>query len=67
MLVVCRWYFRISILIWALKKRRGNIVVADMVADMLADMLADTEVNKVADIAADKKNTENQYTIDALG
>ena len=31
-------------------------MVADMVADMLADMLADTEVNKVADIAADKKN-----------
>ena len=64
MLVVCRWYFRISILIWALKKRRGNIVVADMVADMAADMVADTEVdmvadmevNKVDDIAADKKN-----------
>ena len=30
-------------------------MVADMVSDMLADMLADTEVNKVADIAADKK------------
>ena len=38
--------------LWALTKRQDNIVVADIVAHNVVDM----EVDKVADIAADKKN-----------
>ena len=37
--------------LWALTKRQDNIVVADIVAHNVVDM----EVDKVADIAADKK------------
>ena len=43
--------------LWALTKRRDNIVLADMVADMVADIeedkVADMEVNMVADINID--------------
>ena len=51
--------------LWALTKRRDNIVLADMVADMVADieedkvadikvdMVADMEVDTVADINID--------------
>ena len=46
--------------LWALIKRRDDIVLADMVADMAADrevhIVADMEVDKVADMAPTEKN-----------
>ena len=49
--------------LWALTKRRDNIVLADMVADMevdkVADMVADMEVDKVADKKKKRKRVAN--------
>ena len=41
--------------LWALTKRRDDIVVDNMVADMEVHMVADMEVDRVADMAAEKK------------
>ena len=40
--------------LWALTKRRDNIVVADMVAYMNVDMVTEMEVDMVADMDVDK-------------
>ena len=42
--------------LWALTKRRDDIVVADMEVDMVTDMEMDKVANMVDDRAADKKN-----------
>ena len=41
--------------LWALTKRRDDIVVADMELDMVADMEVDKVYDKVADMVADKE------------
>ena len=50
--------------LWALTKRRDDIVVADMVPDMVADMeldmVADIEVDKVANVVANKEEKKKR-------
>ena len=46
--------------LWALTKRRDNIMVANMVANMKVDMVADMKVDMVANMEVDMVEMNHQ-------